>query len=341
MNARLYDPVIARMLRWDTYAGDGSTQGFNRYSYAMNNPLKYTDPTGNFLTGIELVSNIVAPIINLAQGNYNGNFGKFLLDVGIGIVNGAIAEVNPLDWNMGGGLRAGASLSFFSGTDGVGFSVQVGASLGVGDWRFASVSVGVNVSTTGFGTNDIDISGVATVGVGLYKQSLGGNKRGAMFQSNWYFTQNGTSQRTGSLNAYFGSFGGKQGSLAYENDFLTPWGPGDSGDRYRSAALRFQSGDFETGFNLFTGDPGPTPRGRIPGEKIETYKELGEQYREGIFYVGYKGYRAGVNSEGVRNIIQNKVAHGNGKLFPIFQVTDTKPALYYRYGTNQKYYTLW
>lgn len=48
MNARLYDPVVGRMLRWDIYAGDGSTQGFNRYSYAMNNPLKYTDPTGNW-----------------------------------------------------------------------------------------------------------------------------------------------------------------------------------------------------------------------------------------------------------------------------------------------------
>ncbi len=47
MNARIYDPVNGRMLRWDIAIGAG-TQGMNRYSYANNNPLKYTDPTGNF-----------------------------------------------------------------------------------------------------------------------------------------------------------------------------------------------------------------------------------------------------------------------------------------------------
>jgi RHS repeat-associated protein len=49
MNARLYDPVVGRMLRWDTYVNSFDTQGFNRYSYALNNPLKYTDPTGNLI----------------------------------------------------------------------------------------------------------------------------------------------------------------------------------------------------------------------------------------------------------------------------------------------------
>ena len=47
MNGRLYDPKIARMLSVDNFAGhEGSSQGYNRYSYVMNNPLMYTDPTG-------------------------------------------------------------------------------------------------------------------------------------------------------------------------------------------------------------------------------------------------------------------------------------------------------
>jgi RHS repeat-associated protein len=50
MNGRMYDPVVGRVLSVDNYVQDPhSTQGYNRYSYVMNNPLKYTDPSGEFL----------------------------------------------------------------------------------------------------------------------------------------------------------------------------------------------------------------------------------------------------------------------------------------------------
>ncbi|KAA0990471.1 FG-GAP-like repeat-containing protein [Dyadobacter aurulentus] len=49
MNARLYDPVLGRVLSPDNYVQEPfMTQSFNRYTYAMNNPLVYTDPDGNF-----------------------------------------------------------------------------------------------------------------------------------------------------------------------------------------------------------------------------------------------------------------------------------------------------
>jgi RHS repeat-associated protein len=46
MNGRMYDPMIARFLSPDPYVQEAGTQGFNRYSYCINNPLKYIDPTG-------------------------------------------------------------------------------------------------------------------------------------------------------------------------------------------------------------------------------------------------------------------------------------------------------
>ncbi len=47
MNARLYDPVTARFLSPDPYVqAPDFSQGFNRYSYCLNNPLKYTDESG-------------------------------------------------------------------------------------------------------------------------------------------------------------------------------------------------------------------------------------------------------------------------------------------------------
>ena len=47
MNARLYDPTYGRFLSPDPYVqAPDFTQNFNRYSYALNNPLKYTDKEG-------------------------------------------------------------------------------------------------------------------------------------------------------------------------------------------------------------------------------------------------------------------------------------------------------
>ena len=47
MNGRLYDPFLGRMLSPDPFVqAPGNSQNYNRYSYALNNPLKFTDPTG-------------------------------------------------------------------------------------------------------------------------------------------------------------------------------------------------------------------------------------------------------------------------------------------------------
>lgn len=47
MNGRLYDAKIRRFLSPDNYVHDPTdTQSFNRYGYVFNNPLKYSDPSG-------------------------------------------------------------------------------------------------------------------------------------------------------------------------------------------------------------------------------------------------------------------------------------------------------
>ncbi len=47
MNGRLYDPVLGRMLSPDPFVqAPGNSQNYNRYSYVLNNPMKYTDPSG-------------------------------------------------------------------------------------------------------------------------------------------------------------------------------------------------------------------------------------------------------------------------------------------------------
>ena len=54
MNGRMYDPLVGRFLSADNYVQDPTaTQNYNRYSYCLNNPLKYNDPSG-WLTDAEM-----------------------------------------------------------------------------------------------------------------------------------------------------------------------------------------------------------------------------------------------------------------------------------------------
>ena len=61
MNGRVYDPTIGRFLSPDPHIQDPhNTQSYNRYTYVLNNPLKYTDPSGYFFSAI--ISAFVASV---------------------------------------------------------------------------------------------------------------------------------------------------------------------------------------------------------------------------------------------------------------------------------------
>jgi RHS repeat-associated protein len=65
MNGRLYDPVLGRMLSPDNYVqAPDFTQNFNRYSYAWNNPLAFTDPDGDFVVAAFLIGMAVSAVID-------------------------------------------------------------------------------------------------------------------------------------------------------------------------------------------------------------------------------------------------------------------------------------
>ncbi|KUO70373.1 MAG: hypothetical protein APF77_03395, partial [Clostridia bacterium BRH_c25] len=75
LNARYYDPKIARFLTEDTYRGSAADPlSLNLYTYCANEPIKYTDPTGHFINpivgiGIGIAIGVISDIISGTTGN--------------------------------------------------------------------------------------------------------------------------------------------------------------------------------------------------------------------------------------------------------------------------------
>ena len=60
MNGRVYDPTLGRFLSPDNYVqAPDNSQSFNRYSYCLNNPLKYTDPSGELAWFVPVIAGAI------------------------------------------------------------------------------------------------------------------------------------------------------------------------------------------------------------------------------------------------------------------------------------------
>ncbi len=89
MNGRLYDPKLHRFLQPDNYVQDpNNTQNYNRYSYVLNNPLKYIDPSGE-----SFWKSVASVFVSVA-------FSAVGIAVGIS-TGGAIGWVGYVDFNSG------------------------------------------------------------------------------------------------------------------------------------------------------------------------------------------------------------------------------------------------
>lgn len=84
MNGRLYDPKLHRFLQPDNYVQDPyNSQHFNRYSYGLNNPLRYTDPSGESL--LDFLGFLFYSYVSTAQATGQANPTKWNSDTWINI----------------------------------------------------------------------------------------------------------------------------------------------------------------------------------------------------------------------------------------------------------------
>ena len=366
MNARCYDPVVGKLISPDNYVSNPfATQAYNRYSYANNNPLLFTDPDGNFPWFVPLIFGAVNLGCDLLANNGKMTIGEIALSFGTGAVGGVLAASGAGGIATVGGafLSAGVSqLNRFLPQIPVyqsdGFSLSISPMIAFGSHGFsagASINAVASIgdvtlgASYGFGSNSgmNDLGGIG----GPSSFSNWGVSGGASINSTYYgaswstnkFTSGNTNQSVGAIGLQIGDFG-----IRLDEDFI--W---DKGDRFRTGGLfaTYKINNDVTlafGASMITGDA--TDRGQRDGrvmpfgnKKSGTWDNCSETMpglRGGNMFGGviYKNqaYLVGNNSEKRLHDVQNAIHDHVGT--PYFENMGYNKRSYGFYGSYMQNY---
>ncbi|QPB82217.1 hypothetical protein CWC22_004005 [Pseudoalteromonas rubra] len=232
MNGRIYDANLGRFLQADPFVQfPDLTQSHNRYSYVLNNPLTYNDPSGYFLkklmkiTGLSSLLKAIAKIpildaaVSIALGIYapwalplyqglktyavTGSFGAALKAYVISSVTIGVSEVigTALPFETGG-LTSLANVASHAMVGGI-TSVLQGGKFGhgfVSSMVSASMKGFMNPKTTNFG-NAYTRTIIAGLVGGTVSELTGGKfANGAVTSAMqwWYNAEGGSAVKYGS-----------------------------------------------------------------------------------------------------------------------------------------------
>ncbi|MBP1644664.1 MAG: hypothetical protein H6Q16_239 [Bacteroidetes bacterium] len=257
MNGRLYDPVLGRFLSPDNFVQvPDFTQSFNRYSYCLNNPLMYTDPSGEWfgiddlvIAGAGFIFNYVGYGISNDDWGLNaigaGALGAVSAWIGFNTAGMATGALNSNTWMQIGCMAVNT----------VGNSLMPPMTIPLGENAGLNLSVGIGLgangkltvinslnfySTDGDGNTSIYFGLGASEGFTSYGGGFTIEGYGASYYSTLY-TGN-YAQTTGRLTLNFDKV-----SFSLENDFLS-----GTGDKWRTNAFELSVGEFVFGGNIFT-----------------------------------------------------------------------------------------
>jgi RHS repeat-associated protein len=197
MNGRLYDPKLHRFLQPDNNIQDPyNTQNYNRYGYVLNNPLKYTDPSGEVIgigvavligaviaattyTMTALLADVPFTVGGLVGASFIGAFSA-AVTFGIGSVATGIQQLGArmvfqaLAHGMFNGMMSGVQGgNFWSG-----FAAGSLSSIAAGLWQGGAMATGDgNWSGLGgnFGNTDFGTIAFGTISGGAGAALTGGN----------------------------------------------------------------------------------------------------------------------------------------------------------------------
>lgn len=182
MNGRMYDPVLGRFSSPDPYVQLADfSQNYNRYSYCLNNPMRFTDPNGElFVIDDLIIAAAIGAVINVGIQGMSGNInsaGDFFLAAGIGAFSGAIGSfagqavagalgtATTLGGSIANGALIGASGGLAGGfVGGTGNAWMNGANFGQG-LKAGLISGGISAGIGG-------VLGGISGGYSYYKNNL-------------------------------------------------------------------------------------------------------------------------------------------------------------------------
>jgi|GEM_PF-3156288 len=131
MNGRVYDPFTAQFFSPDPFIqAPDYWLNFNRYSYVLNNPFKYTDPSGELWHIV--IGAVVGGTINWVANGFQFNM-EGLSYFGAGFVAGGLTAAAPgAAFLVSGGLSATNSIiqqGFNENTTGIDWGQVAGAGI--------------------------------------------------------------------------------------------------------------------------------------------------------------------------------------------------------------------
>jgi RHS repeat-associated protein len=348
MNARLYDPAIGRFLAPDPHVPDGSNSlDYNRYMYARNNPLVYSDPSGekwwHWALGLALFDPVSAITTGLAAAGTASASALTTASVAAGTVTGTLSAVYAANYPFSNEnyeiqkifspVAFKPSYNFGSIQNDIGFDVSVGFS------KSGRLHYGASYYWSDYGGYN---------GWGQrkgYEFALAPNVSYSVTD----FSAGQYSQTTGKI-----TLGNPWTNISYENDYMFGLPGADGGDRWRTAAVGMNFGPLSLNLNMFTGDPGKDIAFR-QSEYLTVYDKNGKPHkaysqldannpnqRAGVLTFGIGPIRIGRNSEQIRHVFQNRFAHDmltGGKSY-WFMKLPISPSWYWSIGSGHGN-TLW
>lgn len=171
MNGRVYDPVLGRFLSPDKYVQEGdNSQNYNSYSYCLNNPLKYADPSGDVFVlddfiaitamgAIEKMSNYLSPSVvsKIGKANLIVNIATGSVDMANAIHSDIQCHTAYKSLRTASHLAADYAGSYYGAIGGAEAGAAIGACFGgvgaipgaivggiVGGWGGSTLATGVS-----------------------------------------------------------------------------------------------------------------------------------------------------------------------------------------------------
>ena len=178
------NPMLARFLSPDPYVqAPDYTQNFNRYSYCLNNPFKYTDPDGEFWQFV--IGAVVGGVMNWVSNGCEFSW-EGLSYFGAGAVAGVATAAAPGSFALISGALSAANSAISQGfqngwnnikLDQVAFSGIIG---GATSYAGAQLSPAFNGVFNKLGINDITSPLFRETTKGIITNSLVGGTLGGV-----------------------------------------------------------------------------------------------------------------------------------------------------------------